>query len=158
MQRKQNAFTTILAAGFCAALALSALSSQAQDAKPDPNGTWKWTAPGRGGNPGPEVTLKLKAEGEKLTGTLTLPPRGGTGDPIDAAISDGKFKGDAISFSVVRDIQGNMITNKYEGKISGDTIKGTQPAGRGRRGGAAGADTGAAPAPTTQPWEAKRSK
>ena len=156
MQRKQNALTTLLAAGFCAALALSALSSQAQDAKPDPNGTWKWTAAGRGGNPGPEMTLKLKAEGEKLTGTITFPPRGG-GDAVDAPISAGTFKGDAISFAVVRDIQGTMITNKYEGKISGDTIKGTQPAGRGRRGGA-GADTGAAPAPTTQPWEAKRSK
>src|SRR5262245_13710314 len=98
MQRKQNAFTTLLAAGFCAALALSTMSGFAQAAKPDPNGTWKWTGAGRGGNPGPELTLKLKAEGEKLTGTLTRPGRGG-GDPVDTAITDGTIKGDAVSFN-----------------------------------------------------------
>jgi hypothetical protein len=156
MQRKQNALTSLLAVSVCAALALGTLAVQGQDAKPDPNGTWKWTAPGRGGAPGPEMTLKLKAEGEKLTGTITLPPRGGA-EATDVAITDGKVKGDEISFSVVREFGGNSITNKYEGKISGDTIKGTQPAFRGRRGGG-GADAGGAPPPTTQPWEAKRSK
>jgi hypothetical protein len=162
MQRK---LTSLMAVGFCAALALAAVATQAQDKqdkKVDVTGTWKWTAPaGRNGNPGAEMTLKLKADGEKVTGALTYPPRGGQGDPTDVAISDGKLKGDALSFNVVRDFNGTSITNMFEGKVSGDTIKGTQPGGRGgRRNGGGGGDTSATPppAPVRPEWTATRAK
>jgi hypothetical protein len=176
MQSKTKTLATLLRTGVCAIFALGAVAVQAQDQKIDPNGTWTWTNPGRGGNPGATVSLKLKADGSKLTGTITLPPRGGNGDPMDIDISNGKIDGDHISFEIVRDTQNGSVTNKYDGKIAGDTITGTQPGGRrGRRGGGGGmagggtnapsAGGGSAdgsappppPAPTTRPWTATRS-
>ncbi|PYK62802.1 MAG: hypothetical protein DME21_05160 [Verrucomicrobia bacterium] len=95
---------------------------QAQDKKADPTGTWTWTTPGRNGGPDRKSTLKLKVEGDKLTGTLSAPGRGGQSN--DSAIADGKLKGDEISFTVIREFGGNKITAKYNGKISDDSIKG----------------------------------
>jgi hypothetical protein len=140
MQRKNNVMVSVLTGiGVCAILALGAAGARADDQKVDqkvdPNGTWKWTQPGRNGNPGAELSLKLKADGDKVTGTLTSPGRGG-GDPVDTEISDAKLTGNQITFNVVRDFNGNSRTNKYEGKIEGDTITGTQT--RGRRGGGGG--------------------
>jgi hypothetical protein len=80
----------------------------------------KWTAqvPGRGGQTS-ETTFTFKAEGDKLTGTMS-------GRQGDTAISDGKIAGDDISFNVVRDIQGNQIKLVYKGKVAGDEIKFTR--------------------------------
>ena len=67
-------------------LLLSAVSTQAQDAKKDdakkadPTGTWTWTAQGRNGGEAREITLKLKLEGEKLTGAMS--GRQGNDTPI----------------------------------------------------------------------------
>jgi hypothetical protein len=142
-----------------AALALGAVPQvRAADKKADANGTWSWTMQGRGGaaaNPDApvrKVTLKLKADGDKLTGTLAQPAgRGGAGGggaaaaPRETEISDGKIKGDEISFAVKREFNGNSIVTKYSGKIDGDTIKGKVEA-PGRQGGD----------PTSRDWEAKR--
>ena len=98
-------------------------------------GTWSWTQQRRGGAepaadaPVRKNTLKLKADGEKLTGTLTAPMggRGGGGAaaaPAPVEISDGKVKGDEISFSVKREFNGNAIVTKYTGKVEGDKITG----------------------------------
>lgn len=78
--------------------------------------TGKWTAemPGRGGNP-TTVSMNLKAEGEKLTGTVA-------GRMGEAEISDGKVEGDNLSFTVVREFNGNKIKQNYKGKLSGDSI------------------------------------
>lgn len=78
--------------------------------------TGKWTAevPGRGGNP-MTVTMNLKADGAKLTGTVS--GRGG-----DTEISDGKIDGSDVSFSVVREFNGNKVTSNYKGKLDGDVI------------------------------------
>ena len=144
MQRKHNIMATLAGIGVCAILALGAearADDQKVDSKVDPNGTWKWTQPGRNGNPGAELTLKLKADGDKVTGTLTTPGRGG-GDPVDTEISDAKLTGNQISFNVVRDFNGNSMTNKYEGKIEGDTITGTQTRGRRGGGGTGGGNAG----------------
>lgn len=163
MQRK-SIFASLTTLGFCAAIALSASSVQAQNA----TGTWKWTTPGRNGGEGQEMTLKLKADSDKLTGSLTRPGRNG-GDPVETPISDGKIAGSQINFNVVMDFNGNSMTNKYEGKIDGDTIKGTQtgPARRGRRQGGGGnagggGDQGGGntppPAPQPREWTATRAK
>ena len=123
MQRKQNILGTLINASLCAILALGiAAQAKAEDKKGDPTGTWTWTGPSRGGNPGAEMTLKLKAEGDKVTGTLTAPGRGG--NTTDTEITDGKLKGDEISFNVTRTRGGNSFTTKYSGKVSGDSIKG----------------------------------
>jgi hypothetical protein len=132
---------TLIKVSLCSILALGFVSSlQAADA----TGTWSWTQAARGGGADTKITLKLKAEGEKLTGTITQPGRGG-GAATDTAITDGKVKGDDISFSVVRDMGGNPMTTKYTGKVSADAIK-----GKVERPGRGGGE------PTTTDWEAKK--
>ena|SRR2546425_941335 len=121
MKSTQNALTSLIKVAACAILALGAVA-QAQDKKADPTGTWTWSQPGRNGGPERKSTLKLKLEGDKVTGTLSAPGRGGQSS--DVAISEGKLKGDEISFAVTREVQGNKLTAKYNGKISGDSIKG----------------------------------
>jgi hypothetical protein len=80
----------------------------------------KWTAqvPGRQGNM-QETTFTFKAEGEKLTGTIS-------GRQGDTAISDGTIKGTAVSFKVVREMNGNTFTQVYKGVMAGDEIKFTR--------------------------------
>ena len=121
MKSTQNALTSLFKVAACAILALGAVA-QAQDKKADPTGTWTWSQPGRNGGPERKSTLKLKLEGDKVTGTLSAPGRGGQNS--DVAISEGKLKGDEITFEVTREVQGNKFTAKYNGKISGDSIKG----------------------------------
>ncbi len=142
----QNNFTSLVRIATCAVLALGAVAqSQAADAKKvDANGSWTTTQPGRNGGPDRVTTFKFKVEGEKVTGTMSAPGRGG-GAATDTAISDGKFKADEISFSVVRDMGGTSMTTKYSGKIDGDTIK-----GKVERPSRDGGD------PTKTDWEAKR--
>ena len=121
MQRKQHILPSLIKVVTCAILALGVVGQiQAQDKKVD--GTWTWTTPGRDGGPERKATLKLKTEGDKLTGTLSAPGRGG--QAVDTAIADAKVKGDEISFTVTREFNNNKVTSKYNGKISGDTIKG----------------------------------
>ncbi len=95
----------------------------------DATGTWTWTQPARngggGGGGGAErkTTLKLKAEGEKLTGKMITPGRQGA-EPRETEISNGKVSGDDISFEVTREFNGNKFTTKYSGKVTADSIKG----------------------------------
>ena len=110
--------------------------------KKEATGTWKWKTPGRGGAEGREVTLKLKQDGDKLTGKIL-----GSGNNQDTEISDGKVKGDELSFNVVRKTRsGQERTTKYHGKLDGDTIKGKSET-EGRNGQTRETD-----------WEAKRAK
>jgi hypothetical protein len=104
----------------------------------DPTGTWKFTA--MFGKKSLDATLKLKLDGDKLVGTMG----GGQGNR-EAAISDGTFKGDRVSFSVVREQKGEKLTQKYSGTLSGDTIKGTIETERGGKS-------------RSTDWEAKRQK
>lgn len=101
----------------------TALQSQAADKKADPTGTWTWSVPGRNGGDPRTSTLKLKADGEKLTGTVSGGGRQG-GQARDTEIEEGKIDGDQISFKVTREFNNNKITQKYNGKVSGDSIKG----------------------------------
>jgi hypothetical protein len=93
-----------------------ACTGTAADKKNDPTGTWTWSVPGRDGQ-SRTVTLKLKLEGDKLTGAIA-------GRNGDVAIQETKLKGEEISFQVTREFNGNKVTTKYAGKLSGDTIKG----------------------------------
>ena len=86
----------------------------------DVTGTWKASQPGRKDGAPREVTYKLKADGDKLTGSMS-----GMG-PDDVAITDGKVKGDEISFTVKREFNGNAMVMMYKGKVSGDEIKFSQ--------------------------------
>ena len=64
-----------------------------------------------------DITLSLKAEGEKLTGSI-----GRNGQTTE--IMNGMFKADEVSFTVVRERNGQSITSKYKGKVEGDAISG----------------------------------
>ena len=113
MQLKKN-LTVLLA------LATFAIATAVQAA--DATGTWTWTRQGRNGGNDVKMTLKLKVAGEKLTGTLSSPGR--DGQVTDTEITDGKVKGDEVSFTVTREFNGNKFTTKYNGKVTADTIKG----------------------------------
>lgn len=84
----------------------------------DVNGKWVAQVPGRGGQTR-ETTFTFKAEGEKLTGTVS-------GMQGETEISDGTIKGDDISFTQTFQMQGNSIKLIYKGKVSGDEIKFTR--------------------------------
>ena len=86
------------------------------DDKPNPTGTWKWTV--TFGGQSREMTLKLKLEGDKLTGVMA----GRSGR--ETAIQDGKHKDGDVSFTVVRERNGQKMTSKFNGKVSADAIKG----------------------------------
>lgn len=103
--------------------------------KADPTGTWKWTV--MFNNQSREMTLKLKLDGDKLTGSM--PGRNNT----ETEISDGKFQDGEVTFSVTRERNGQKRTTKYKGKLDKDTIKGTTEMERDGK-------------TRTQDWEAKR--
>ncbi|HEV3162699.1 MAG TPA: hypothetical protein VGZ22_01565 [Isosphaeraceae bacterium] len=112
------------------------LGSSAPAKAADAAGTWKWTVE-RNGNT-IENTLKLKQDGEKLTGTIAQQDN-------ETEIMDGKVSGETVSFKVTREFGGNKILFTYSGKLSGDTIKGEVKVER-------DGET------MTRDWEAKRSK
>jgi hypothetical protein len=78
--------------------------------------TGKWTYEMQGRNGAMTGTINLKADGSAVTGTVS--GRGG-----ETEISDGKIDGDTVTFSVVREFNGNKMTMKYTGTVSGDGIK-----------------------------------
>jgi hypothetical protein len=106
------------------------------DDKAGPTGTWKWSVERNGQTF--DLTLKLKAEGDKLTGALIR-------NDQETKIEDGTFKDGEVSFTVVREFNGNKITFKYKGKVEGDTIKGKTEVERDGQ-------------TMTRDWEAKRAK
>ena len=91
----------------------------------DVTGKWTYEMAGRqGGNPRP-VTLNLKADGSKLTGTVTgmMGRGGGGGGPQDMEIQNGKVDGNNVSFETKMEFNGNARITKYEGTLSGDELK-----------------------------------
>jgi hypothetical protein len=83
----------------------------------DPTGTWKWSVTVN--NETRETTLKLKLEGDRLTGAVV-----GRNNK-ETAIDDAAFMDGEVSFVVTRERNGQKFTVKYKGKLEGDTIKGT---------------------------------
>jgi hypothetical protein len=105
--------------------------------KADPTGTWKWTVTINNNNR--DVTLKLKLDGDKLTGKIS--GRNNT----ETDIADATFKDNEVSFSVTRERNGQKFVTKYKGKLDGDTIKGKSERERDGQ-------------TETRDWEAKREK
>ena len=115
MLTRRNAFVALFAA-LLLTLGLAPTARAADDA----TGTWKWSTPGRNGGQPRETTLKLKQDGEKLTGTISM----GGNNAQEVEIADGKIKDGDVSFKVTRKRQNAEITSNYTGKLSGDVIKG----------------------------------
>jgi hypothetical protein len=132
----------LLVAGMTA-LAVTASAEDKKDSKAaaaNATGTWKWSFTGQNGQ-ARETTAKLKQDGDKLTGTIS-----GRQGGNDTEITDGKVKGNEISFKVVRKIQDREMITAYEGKIEGDSIKGKSTT------------TGGQQDRPARDWEAKRDK
>lgn len=102
----------------------------------NPTGTWKWET--NFGGKARENTLKLKLEGDKLTGSML------GRDNQETAIENASFKDDKVSFEVTREFNNQKFTIKYHGTVKGDTITGKTEF---MRDGAQSRD-----------WEAKRQK
>lgn len=107
-------------------------------AEANATGTWKWSFKMQDGTER-TTTLKLKQEGEKLTGTVS--GRNNT----ETEIQDGKAADGNITFKVVRKTNNGEFTTSYAGKIDGDTIKGKITMGQGDN-------------KRERDWEAKREK
>lgn len=90
----------------------------------DPSGKWTAQVPGRDGQTREQV-YNFKAEGDKLTGTVTF------GQAGETPIADGKVNGDSISFSITREFGGNSIKWTYSGAVAGDEIKFKREGGQG---------------------------
>jgi hypothetical protein len=103
----------------------------------DPTGTWKWSVTFN--NNTREQTLKLKLEGEKLTGAML------GRDNQETAIDNASFKDDKVSFTVTREFNGNKFTQKFSGTVKGDTITGKSEFDRDGQ-------------TMSRDWEAKRQK
>jgi len=97
--------TRLILAGLIATVAIWAA---------DVSGKWTAEVQGRNGNT-MTITMNLKADGDKLTGTVS-------GRMGDTEISDGKVDGDKVSFNVVREFNGNQFKQSYSGKLDGDII------------------------------------
>ena len=77
----------------------------------------KWTAEIQGGRGTQMVTITLKNDGGKLTGTV----EGGRGGAIP--IEDGSVSGNTIKFKQKQMGRGGEIILNYTGTLSGDEIK-----------------------------------
>ncbi len=142
MKSLRALFLAAVAAMFSTALVVRAADAPAAKAEAaSPAGTWKWsTTMGRQGGASIEQTLKLEYKDGKLTGTV-LAFETQMGKIPDAAIEEASFKDGVVAFTVTREFNGNKIVTKYEGKLDGDTIKGSRESTRGKL-----------------DWDAKRSK
>ncbi len=89
----------------------------------DVTGKWVAQIPGRSGQTR-ETTFTFKAEGDRLTGTMS-------GRQGEIPISDGRISGDTLSFSVSMERGGETVKQNYTGKISGDEIQFKREGGQG---------------------------
>jgi hypothetical protein len=120
----------------CLATALlfmpAACPIQAGEPSVNPTGSWKVTVITANSQARPTAqTLKLKFEGGTLTGALTYnssPTVNGRASVSELPITEAKLQGDVITFNFTHPPafgNGPNATYSYQGKISGDTIKGT---------------------------------
>jgi len=98
----------------------------------NPTGTWKVTISNTNTQARPAAqTLNLKLDGGTLTGTLSYnssPTVNGKARVSELPVTEAKLQGNEISFNFTHPPasgNGPNATYSYQGKISGDTIKGT---------------------------------
>jgi hypothetical protein len=86
----------------------------------DVSGKWVFEQQGRGGNT-VQVTMTLKADGSKLTGTVSRPGR--DGNVMESPITSGSVNGDNVTFKTENNFGGNTMTTEYSGTVSGNDMK-----------------------------------
>jgi hypothetical protein len=87
----------------------------------DVSGKWTYEMAGRNGGPARQMTITLKQDGSKLTGSVPGMGRGGAAPETE--ISNGKVDGSNVYFEVKREFNGQTMVTKYEGTVSGDELK-----------------------------------
>jgi hypothetical protein len=100
------------------ALGVGGLAGAAAEPAADPVGTWKCTY--EIGGQQRTSTLKIKKDGDKLTGTMSWP------DQDETELKDLKREDDTLTFSAVRKLPGmeDGIPIDYKVTIDGDELKG----------------------------------
>src|SRR4051812_25914541 len=100
----------------CSLFAVAAAAAVFAADPVNPTGTWKWSTK----SPTGEIptTLNVELKNGKISGAYS-------NQHGDTAISNASLRDDVIRFDVVRDLGGKKYVVKYQGKIEGDTIKGT---------------------------------
>jgi hypothetical protein len=68
-------------------------------------------------------TFDLKAEGNNLTGKLSM--KFGDNEPPPVDIKDGKMDGSKFSFTTVMQTPNGDMKMSYSGNVEGDVLKGT---------------------------------
>ena len=118
---KTNQMKKLIVPVLVGLLAVTGLNISAGESAVNPTGTWKVTYILDGKTQTYEPTLKLKQEGNKLTGTFT---RSHNQQDIEMALEDVKLEASEISFTVsISGSGGAKMVRKFHGKIAGDTIK-----------------------------------
>jgi hypothetical protein len=125
--------TILILAGAAIAEPPSAVRRSSRDL-----GTWKWSV-----NRSLVMTLRLKREGEKLTGVLI------SNDGPEKEIEDGKFDDGKISFRVTNTVGKGDVTAEYAGILAGNVINGGMRVYFGAR---------PKTLPGYMPWQGKRFK
>lgn len=102
-------------------LLVSAVAGRAAEAPVEPgvSGLWMWSLTSQNGQT-IETTVRLKAEEGKLTGEMPAPREREQPTPI----KDGKVNGEEVSFTLVKERDGQQYAATYTGKLSGNTLKG----------------------------------
>ncbi|MCS6860770.1 MAG: class I SAM-dependent methyltransferase [Abditibacteriales bacterium] len=99
-------------------------------------GTWRWSVPTADGER--RFQLRLRQRFQTVSGTLSVNDR-------ETPIMNGKVTGSQLTFTVQREVQGEPVTFRYSGQISGDTLKGS-------------IDIQGGPFAGTREWTAQRDK
>lgn len=124
--------------GWLMLVLVSAFSALAQPAaSPTVAGTWTYTLD-VSLDTSVDFTAELKQDGEKVTGTVKV-------QEVVTVIEKGRFKDGQLTFEIPREYGGVKFTSRYQGKVTGDLIKGKIA-------------SGIAPAERTYEWHAKRAK
>jgi hypothetical protein len=113
-------------------LAVTGPTARAGEPAVNPTGAWKVTVVTTNTQARPAAqTLKLKLDGGTLTGTFSYNSSAvvnGKARVSELPITEAKFQGDEISFNFSHPPasgNGPNSSSSYQGRISGDTIKGT---------------------------------
>jgi hypothetical protein len=102
---------------FLYATAFIALASPALAA--NPAGTWKSTITAPTAALETTLSLYFESEGNMITGSDTA-----VSSRRQTPISPGTFKAGKLNFSVKHDMEGQPVTIKYQGTLSGNVITG----------------------------------
>jgi hypothetical protein len=80
----------------------------------------KWNGEIAGGRGPQPVSITLKNDGGKVTGSVETMGRGG---PVQTPIEEGTLKGNDVSFKTKQMGRGGEVIMKWTGTVSGDEIK-----------------------------------